>query len=114
MRVKTAAQPAVASNPMYTFTHWVTTPENRLARAAVERVANCVASGRRPRIANPLFLHGPAGTGKTHLVSALAAAVTHRRPDLIVALLPAADCLADEWLSAAQECDLLVLEDVQH
>jgi chromosomal replication initiator protein len=104
---------------MYTFTHWVTTPENRFACVAVRRVADCVASRRRRRTVNPLFLHGPAGTGKTHLVNALAADVTRRCPDLIVCLLPAADCRpeetpADEWLAAARECDLLVIEDVQH
>jgi chromosomal replication initiator protein len=103
---------------MYTFTHWVTTPENRLARAAVRRVANCVAGRRRRRAANPLFLHGPVGSGKTHLVSALTAAVTRRCPDLIVCLLPAADCRPEGpqqpegWPAAARECDLLVVEDV--
>ena len=105
---------------MYTFTHWVTTPENRFARAAVRRVADCVAAGRRRRAVNPLFLHGPAGTGKTHLVNALAAAVTRRCPDLVVCLLPATDCRPEsheqpeEWPAAAKECDLLVVEDVQH
>jgi chromosomal replication initiator protein len=104
---------------MYTFTHWVTTPENRFARAAVQRVMGCVALRRRQQV-NPLFLHGPAGTGKTHLVNALAAAVTRRCPDLIVSLLPATDCRPDdsrqpdEWPAAARECDLLVIEDVQH
>ncbi len=105
---------------MYTFTHWVTTPENRFARVAVRRVADCVAAGRRRRAVNPLFLHGPAGTGKTHLVNALAAVVTQRCPDLIACLLPATDCRPEsprepeEWPTAAKECDLLVIEDVQH
>jgi chromosomal replication initiator protein len=105
---------------MYTFTHWITTPENRLDRAAVWRVVGCVAGRHRRLAVNPLFLHGPVGTGKTHLVNALAASVTHRCPDLIVNLLPAADCRPDspqqpdEWSAPARECDLLVLEDVQH
>src|ERR1700758_2835153 len=105
---------------MYTFTHWVTTPENRFARAAVRRVLNDVAAGRRRRAINPLFLHGPAGTGKTHLVNALATAITRRCPDLIVCLMPAADCrpeeppLPEEWPTRAKECDLLLIEDVQH
>src|SRR5262249_39366863 len=105
---------------MYTFTHWVTAPENRFARVAVRRVVGCVAARRRRRTLNPLFLHGPTGTGKTHLVNALAATVTRRSPALIVCLIPAADCRPpengqpDEWLAAARECDLLVIEDVQH
>jgi chromosomal replication initiator protein len=118
--MKTTANFAVVGSFMYTFTHWVTTPENRFARAAVRRVADCVASGRRRRAVNPLFLHGPAGTGKTHLVGALASAVTRRRPDVIVCVLPAADCRPEgpeqpaEWPGAAKESDLLVVEDVQH
>lgn len=105
---------------MYTFTHWVTAPENRFARVAIRRVAGCVAARRRGRALNPLFLHGPTGTGKTHLVHALAATVTRRRPDLIICLVPAADCRPDEpgqsedWLGPARDCDLLVIEDVQH
>jgi len=99
---------------MYTFTHWVTTPENRCARAAVRRVFNCVAAGHRRRVANPLFLHGPASTGKTHLVNALTAALTRRCPDFIVCLMPAADCQSDDWPTVARESDLLIIEDVQH
>ncbi len=101
---------------MYTFSQWVTTPENRSAQAAVRRVASCVA-GRR-RAVNPLFLHGPAGSGKTHLVGALATAVTRLCPDRIVCLLPAADCRpedphqAEAWPAAARDCDLLIIEDV--
>ena len=105
---------------MMTFAQWVTTPENRLARAAAQRVADCVGGRGRRRDVNPLFLHGPAGTGKTHLVGALVADVTRRRPDLVVCLLPAGDCLppadgaAPEWAAAARDGDLLVIEDVQH
>ncbi len=99
---------------------WVTTPENRLARVAVQRVVDCVCTRGRLREVNPLFLHGPAGNGKTHLVDALAADVTRRCPDLIVSSVQASDCVpgppgeAPEWVSAARDCDLLVVEDVQH
>src|SRR6516162_6488553 len=105
--MKTVARPAAAGNLMYLFTDWVTTPENRSARAAVRRVLHGYIAAHQ-RIANPLFLHGPTGTGKTHLVNALAAALTRRCPDLIVSLLPAADCRPnntpepDEWSAAAQ------------
>ncbi len=105
---------------MYTFTHWVTAPENRIAHAAVRRVAKCVSSGRRRRVANPLFLHGPAGTGKSHLVNALVSLLTRGCPDLIVCLLSAADCRSggpapgERWAAAASDCDLLILEDIQH
>jgi chromosomal replication initiator protein len=109
---------------MYTFAHWVSTPENRSARAAVQWLADAVFTGRLRHEPNPLVLHGPAGTGKTHLVTALAGHVLQRRPDLTCTLLPAAECGdllrpagdrngpepdAIDWHS-----DLLIVEDLQH
>jgi chromosomal replication initiator protein len=106
---------------MYTFTHWVTTPENRFARVAVQRVADCICSGNLRRKVNPLFLHGSSGTGKTHLVAALADEVTRRCPDLVVSIIPAGDCTptapsedATDILTAVRDADLLVVEDLQH
>jgi chromosomal replication initiator protein len=105
---------------MYMPTDWVTTPESRFAHAAVRRVADCVCSRNQRRRFNPLFLHGPTGTGKTHLVCALADEITRRCPDLVVSLLPAGDCAGPspegpaEWVEAAASCDLLVVENVQH
>jgi chromosomal replication initiator protein len=109
---------------MYTFAHWVTTPENRSARLAVERLADAVCAGRLRHEPNPLVLHGPAGTGKTHLIHALAGNVLQRRPDLTCTLLPAAECA--ELLRPAEDraesepdpadwhSDLLIVEDLQH
>jgi chromosomal replication initiator protein len=108
---------------MLTFARWVSTPENRAALLAAQRVAECVSSRRQRREANPLFLHGPAGTGKTHLAAALADRVLRQCPDLICTLLPAAEFaerirnaqdnqpqdVAPDW-----QGDLLVVEDVQH
>ncbi len=96
---------------MNTRADWVTTPENRLARAAVERVTACLAARRRPSALNPLLLHGPVGTGKTHLVNTLAAEAIQRRPDLVVCVVS-----ADEWGTQEEpvpgDCDLLIVEDV--
>jgi chromosomal replication initiator protein len=104
---------------MQTFANWLPLAENEAARLAVDRVSDCVC-GRGPRRAiNPLFLYGPAGAGKSHLVSALLAQVGQRAPDLQVALLAAADfealLLAEdgrEELKSARQADLLVVEDV--
>ena len=40
---------------------------------------------------NPLFLHGPAGVGKSHLVAGLSACVVERRPGLSAVILTAGD-----------------------
>jgi chromosomal replication initiator protein len=106
---------------MRTFASWIAVTENEAARLAAQGVADCV-SGRGPRRSvNPLFLYGPAGSGKSHLASALLAEVTSRAPDLQVALLAAGDfeslLLPDadkEELKAARQADLLVVEDLQH
>lgn len=92
-----------------TFARWVALPENRFGRAAVRRVAACLESQRNYRQINPLFLHGPPGTGKTHLVWALVHEVTRRRPDLAVRVLDAGDGPLDE----VGDCDLVIIEDMQ-
>jgi chromosomal replication initiator protein len=102
---------------MQTFAGWVTLPENHTAQAAAEHVADCVASGRPRRAVNPLVLHGPAGTGKSHLAAALAAAVASRAPDRFVHSRPAADfgpADAGDDLAALRTADLVVVEDLQH
>ncbi len=53
-------------NPRYTFDNFVVGPFNQLAHAAAQTVA------REPGIAyNPLFVYGPTGHGKTHLIQAV-------------------------------------------
>jgi chromosomal replication initiator protein len=104
---------------MLTFAGWVSLPENCAAQAAVEAVSERLGGRHRPG-ANPLFLHGPAGSGKTHLVSALLAAVNQRAPDLGAALLNAADFAPprdegeSEAVEAGRKADLVVVEDLQH
>jgi chromosomal replication initiator protein len=105
---------------MQTFAAWVPLPENQAARAAAERVAEA-PTGRPGPALNPLFLHGPSGTGKTHLVAALALAVTTRAPDRVVHVLPAGDfappAATDEGRDAREAvrgADLVAVEDLQH
>jgi chromosomal replication initiator protein len=101
-----------------TFARFVPTPEGRPALAAVLDIADGVCS-RRVRRGGPtlLVLHGPPGTGKTHLALALVQQVTSRCPDLGVTILQAGD-LGDEErkdaLARARHSDLVVIEDVQH
>ena len=45
--------------------------ENEAAWHAVSRVQQSMLEGGKRRPINPLFLHGPAGTGKTHLLHLL-------------------------------------------
>jgi chromosomal replication initiator protein len=96
-------------------------PENRSGLLAVERVAASIRS-RSVRRSTPLYLHGPAGSGKSLLVSALAEEV--QSPQAAVVTVAAAEFAtlsgaqqdadrADRLLQLEQS-DLLIIEDLQH
>jgi chromosomal replication initiator protein len=104
---------------MQTFSGWVSLPENRSAQAAVERVAQAIRRHKSRVAHNPLILHGPAGTGKTHLVHALIAHATLDRPDLTVVLFSARELIPAGVLDAnpvdgVRTADLVVVEDLQN
>lgn len=92
---------------------FVATPENRLAWQAVRRLAADLTAGRTPRADNPLVLHGPPGSGKSHLAAGLVAAVTADAPSRTARVVAAAD-FATETPDGARACDLLIVEDLQH
>jgi chromosomal replication initiator protein len=114
------------SGIMQTFSQVIATPENCSALEAVWRVAAYVGTVSKRSAVNPLLLHGPSGAGKTHLVSALATEAVSRQQELTVAHL-AARTLGEALrfapkttseppsdLTAARDCDLLIVEDLQH
>jgi chromosomal replication initiator protein len=95
------------------FARFVPVPENQTALAAVEDLAASVASAGTRRIANPLYLHGPAGTGKTHLVSALIEHVTRRSPQSIITLLQSNDLARGGRTADHQPIDRMNLQSAR-
>ena len=64
-------------NPEYTFENFIVGNSNKFAHAAALAVANNPASTY-----NPLFLYGPSGLGKTHLMYAITNKLFESSPNL--------------------------------
>src|SRR5262245_7403076 len=98
---------------------FVRLPENRSALAGVQELARRFTSDHEGCGAAPLLLHGPPGTGKSHLAIGLIREVTRRAPWVTVAQLAAADldvvghAAGQEDAEPAHKKDLVVIEDVQ-
>jgi chromosomal replication initiator protein len=73
---RAAAKPAKNCHSRNTFDNFVVGEENRYARAAAMAVAKTTA------IYNPLYIYGSTGTGKTHLMQAVAHHVAVTKPGM--------------------------------
>ena len=94
-------------------------PGGQFAHAAALAVAEAPGEAY-----NPLFLHGPPGLGKTHLLGAIANYLHHHNPELTVHYTTA-ECFTNEFVSSLQgtgieefkeryrRADVLLIDDVQ-
>ncbi len=101
-----------------TLEGFVVGASNRMAFAAVELAAN------RPGEMSPLFLHGPSGVGKTHLLEAFCSQARERHQG-IAAVFLSAEQFTTAFLQAlhgsglpgfrrsCRTADLLVIDDLQ-
>jgi chromosomal replication initiator protein len=114
-----AAPPRTEFNPRYTFDQFVIGDANRLAHAAALAVAEM------PGLAyNPLFICGPPGLGKTHLLHSIANYVAAHGDGLNV-IYTTAEAFTDQFVGALHAraleafkaayrgVDVLLVDDVQ-
>ncbi len=108
----------VPLNSDYTFPNFVTGPCNQLAHAA------CVGATDSPgRVYNPLYIHGSAGLGKTHLLQAVCHELRTKGCDKVLYL--SCETFTNHFVEAIERgamhqfrfryrhVDALVIDDIQ-
>ena len=110
---------AMDFNPQFNFDNFVVGPSNRFAHSAAIAVSNHPGD-----VYNPLFIYGPPGVGKTHLLYAIANGIRKKNPDANIVYIKG-DQFTNELIQAIQsgkniefrskyrEADLFLIDDVQ-
>ena len=113
-----AGVPVQNLNQQYTFDAFVVGPGNRFAHAASMAVAEAPA-----RQYNPLFIYGPVGLGKTHLMQSIANFIQQAKPDAKI-LYISSEKFTNQLIQAIQtrttqqfrskyrSLDLLLIDDI--
>ena len=106
-------------NPQFTFDNFVVGPSNRFAHGAAIAVSN-----HPGQTYNPLFIYGPPGVGKTHLLYAIANGIRKQNPDVNIVYIKG-DQFTNELIAAIRdgkniefrskyrEADLFLIDDIQ-
>ena len=106
-------------NPQFSFDNFIVGSSNRIAHGAALAVTNHPGDAY-----NPLFIYGPPGVGKTHLLYAIANGLRQRNPNANVVYIKG-DQFTNELISAIRdgkniefrnkyrEADLFLVDDIQ-
>ena len=118
-RKKGKSSSSMDFNPQFTFDNFIVGPSNRFAHSAA------IAVSKTPgQVYNPLFLYGPPGLGKTHLLYAIANGIRRENPNANVVYIKG-DQFTNELIDAIKsgkniefrnkyrEADLFLIDDVQ-
>ena len=118
-RSKGKTKPTMDFNPQFSFENFVVGPSNRFANGAAIAVAN-----NPGYVYNPLFIYGPAGVGKTHLLYAIANGIRKAKPDANIVFIKGDQFTSElieaikngkniEFRSKYREADLFLIDDIQ-
>ena len=110
---------AMDFNPQFNFDNFVVGPSNRFAHSAAIAVTNHPGD-----VYNPLFIYGPPGVGKTHLLYAIANGIRKKNPDANIVYIKGDQFTIElieaiqngkniEFRSKYREADLFLIDDVQ-
>ena len=118
-RAKGKSATSMDFNPQFTFDNFVVGPSNRFAHSAA------IAVTKTPgQVYNPLFIYGPPGLGKTHLLYAIANGIRKDNPNANIVYIKG-DQFTNELIDAIQngkniefrskyrEADLFLVDDIQ-
>ena len=106
-------------NPQFSFDNFVVGPSNRFAHGAAIAVSN-----NPGQVYNPLFIYGPAGVGKTHLLYAIANGIRKQNNNANIVYIKG-DQFTNELIDAIKsgknvefrskyrEADLFLIDDIQ-
>ena len=109
----------MAFNPQFSFDNFVVGPSNRFAHGAAIAVSN-----NPGQVYNPLFIYGPAGVGKTHLLYAIANGIRKANPNANIVFIKGDQFTSElieaiksgkniEFRSKYREADLFLIDDIQ-
>ena len=105
----------------FTFQNFIVGDENRHAFAAAKAVSEMPGE-----IYNPLFIYGPSGVGKTHLMNAIASAIQENNPRLRIRNMTCDELLTDfynlltqhqslaDFRSNLRDVDVLLVDDIHN
>ena len=106
-------------NPQFSFDNFIVGGSNRFAHSAAQAVAKHPGD-----VYNPLFIYGPPGVGKTHLLYAIANGIRANNPganivyikgdQFTIELIEAINSGKNiEFRSKYREADLFLIDDIQ-
>ncbi len=106
-------------NPLFTFALFVEGRSNQMAAETCRRVLTQLGESQH----NPLFLYGPTGLGKTHLMHAVGNALLQAKPNARVIYMTSENFVQDfvsalqrgkidEFKQNCRSLDLLLVDDI--